>query len=98
MSALVSARGDIDKVCAASPSDLKTAGGLWVAPSGAELPQDVDEPLDEEFQNFGYISADGVTIKIDGSTKPIEVWGGDEIGALRDKFSIDYSMSLFQVL
>uniref|UniRef100_A0AAU8GP53 Major tail protein n=1 Tax=Mycobacterium phage Pharb TaxID=3136626 RepID=A0AAU8GP53_9VIRU len=90
--------GDFTKVFAASPSDLETVGGLWFAPFGTPLPTDVDEPLDEAFRNLGFISVAGVTVKFDDQTKPIEVWGGDEIGELRDKFSIQYSMSLFQVL
>lgn len=90
--------GDSSKVFAASPSDLTTVGGLWVAPFGTVLPEDVDEPLNAAFVNLGYISADGVTITIDSSTSPIEVWGGDEIGTLRDKYSIEYSCKLFQVL
>ncbi|AOZ64353.1 hypothetical protein SEA_MARCOLIUSPRIME_14 [Mycobacterium phage Marcoliusprime] len=90
--------GDVTKVFAASPSDLETVGGLWYAPFGTPLPTDVDEPLDDAFKNLGFISVEGVTVKIDDQTKPIEVWGGDEIGALRDKFAIEYSMKLFQVL
>ncbi|QFG14064.1 major tail protein [Mycobacterium phage Curiosium] len=90
--------GDVTKVFAASPSDLETVGGLWYAPFGTTLPTDVDEPLDVKFKNLGFISADGVTIAFDDQTTPIEVWGGDEIGTLRDKFAIDYSMNLFQVL
>ncbi|AFN37713.1 major tail protein [Mycobacterium phage MacnCheese] len=90
--------GDFTKVFAASPSDLETVGGLWFAPFGTTLPTDVDEPLAPAFKNLGFISVAGVTVKFDDQTKPIEVWGGDEIGELRDKFSIQYSMSLFQVL
>jgi len=90
--------GDVNELFAASPTDLTTVGGLWIAPYGTPLPSDVDEPLDDAFKNLGYVSADGVEVKVDSSTKPIEVWGGDEIGTLRDKFSISYSMKLFQVL
>ena len=90
--------GDVSKVFAASPSDLTTVGGLYVAPFGTPLPDDVDEPLNAAFVNLGYISADGVSITIDSSTNPIEVWGGDEIGTLRDKYAIEYSCQLFQVL
>lgn len=90
--------GDVTKVFAASPTDLTTVGGLWVAPYGTALPEDVDEPLNVAFKNLGYIGADGVKVKIDSSTKPIEVWGGDEIASLRDKYSVEYSMKLFQVL
>lgn len=90
--------GDVTKVFAASPSDLTTVGGLYVAPFGTDLPDDVDAPLDEAFKNLGFISADGVSITIDSATNPIEVWGGDEIGSLRDTYSIEYSMQLYQVL
>lgn len=90
--------GDVSKVFAASPSDLTTVGGLYIAPFGTPLPEDVDEPLDSAFANLGFISADGVSITIDSSTTPIEVWGGDEIGTLRDSYSIEYSMQLYQVL
>lgn len=90
--------GDIEQIFAASPSDLTTTGGLWVAPFGTALPTDIGEDLDPAFKNFGFVSSDGCKVKIDGSTTPIEVWGGEQIGALRKKFSISYSMSLFQVL
>lgn len=90
--------GDVSKVFAASPTDLTTVGGLYVAPFGTPLPEEVDAPLNAAFANLGYISADGVKIKVDSSTKPIDVWGGDEIGTLRDKYAIEYSMMLFQVL
>lgn len=101
-----SALGNIEEVFAASPSDLQTAGGLYWAPFGTPLPEDVDEPLslivDEDdnpwWKNFGFVGPDGVDTNIDGKTVPIEVWGGDEIGALRDKFAIDYSCLLYQYL
>jgi hypothetical protein len=94
----VSQLGDYNQVFAATPSGLQTAGGLYVAPAGTPLPEDVDEPLNEAFKSLGYVSSDGVTIAIDGSTDPIEVWSGERIGALRSAFSIEYSMSLYQVL
>jgi len=90
--------GDVSKVYAASPSDLTVVGGLYVAPFGTDLPEDVDEALDAAFVNLGFISADGVTITVDSSTNPIEVWGGEEIGTLRDTYAIEYSMQLYQVL
>lgn len=90
--------GDYAHVFAATPSGLQTAGGLYVAPAGTMLPTDVDEPLDPLFKSLGYVSSDGVTISIDGSTTPIEVWSGERIGSLRDAFAIEYSMSLYQVL
>lgn len=90
--------GDYSQVFAATPSGLQTAGGLYIAPAGTPVPDDVDEPLSAAFKSLGYVSSDGVTISIDGSTTPIEVWSGERIGSLRDAFAIEYSMSLYQVL
>lgn len=90
--------GDLDKIFAASPTNLLTIGGLWVAPYGTTLPTDVDAPLDAAFKNLGFISDKGVKVKIDDQTKSIDAWGGDRIGTLRDKYAIEYSMDLFQVL
>lgn len=90
--------GDVNKVFAASPTSLTTVGGIYVAPFGTNLPDDVDAVLDPAFINLGYVSADGVTINIDSSTTPIEVWGGDEIATLRDSYSIELTATLYQVL
>lgn len=90
--------GDVTKIFAGSPTDLMTIGGLWFAPFGTALPDDVDAPLDPAFTNLGFISDKGVKVKIDDQVKPIYVWGGDRIGTLRDTFAVDYSMELFQVL
>lgn len=90
--------GDVSKVFAGSPTNLTTTGGLYVAPFGTELPDDVDAVLDAAFLNLGYVSADGVTLNTDSSTTPIEVWGGEEIATLRDSYSVEISATLFQVL
>lgn len=90
--------GDVSKVFAASPTNIATVGGLYVAPFGTPLPDDVDAALNSAFLNLGYISADGVSLKVDSSTSPIEVWGGDEIATLRDKYAIELSAMLYQVL
>jgi hypothetical protein len=90
--------GDVSKVFAASPTNLTTTGGLYVAPFGTELPDDVDAVLDAAFLNLGYVSADGVTLNTDSSTTPIEVWGGEEIATLRDSYSVEITATLFQVL
>lgn len=100
--------GDYSKVFAASPEGISIVGGLWVAPYGTQLPDDVDVDLAtlkgadgvavDVYTNLGYISADGSTLKIDGKTKPIEIWSGREIGAMRDGFPVSLSMTLLQVL
>jgi hypothetical protein len=108
MAVTVSDLGDYSKVFAASPEGIETVGGLWYAPFGSELPDDVDADLDElkgpdgtstdVYINLGYISVDGSTLKIDGKTKPIEIWSGREIGSMRDGFPVSLSMKLLQVL
>ena len=53
--------GDYSQVFAATPSGLQTAGGLYVAPYGTPLPDDVDEPLDAAFKSLGYVPGPPVT-------------------------------------
>lgn len=107
MPVTVSDLGDYSKVFAASPEGISVVGGLWVAPLGSQLPDDVDADLStltgpdgstDVYKNLGYISSDGSTLKIDGKTKPIEIWSGREIGAMRDGFPVSLSMKLLQVL
>ncbi len=107
MPVTVSDLGDYSKVFAASPEGIDVVGGLWVAPYGSQLPDDVDADLSiltgpdgtaDVYKNLGYISSDGSTLKIDGKTKPIEIWSGREIGSMRDGFPVSLSMKLLQVL
>lgn len=58
----------------------------------------MDEPLNAAFKSLGYVSSDGVTIAIDGSTTPIEVWSGERIGSLQTRSRSSAGMSLYQVL
>lgn len=105
MTAPVETWGDLTELFAASPTGFAVAGGLWFRPYDATFDPEEDVDLDTDLRaaqsgwtNLGYISADGVKTKVDDSTTPIEVWGGDEILQLRDKFGIELSVELFQSL
>lgn len=95
--------GDIEKIFAASPTGFEVAGGFWVRPYDKDFDASEDVDLDTDlanagWTNLGYVSADGVQVKIDDSTTPITVWGGGEIAQLRDKFGVEISAELYQAL
>lgn len=108
MPVTVSDLGDYSKVFAGSPEGLDVVGGLWVAPLGSELPDDVDTDLStltgpdgtstDVYKNLGYIDPDGTTLTIDGSVVDIKIWSGRTIGIMRDEFPVTMSMKLLQVL
>lgn len=54
------------------------AGKVYVAPKGTALPTSASADL-TGFENFGYISADGVTISGSDSSSSIYAWGGDSV-------------------
>lgn len=55
------------------------AGKVYVAPKGSTLPTSASAALDAAFENFGYISSDGVTISGSDSSSSIYAWGGDSV-------------------
>ena len=97
--------GDLTEIFAASPTGFEVAGGLWFRVYDRDFHPEEDVDLDtdlhdpnEGWTNLGYISADGVGESTDDQTNPINVWGGGEIGRLRDTFGIDITAELYQVL
>lgn len=95
--------GDNTKIFAATPTAFEVVGGFWVRPYDKTFDASEDVDLDTDlaasgWTNMGYVSADGVQIKVDDSTTPVEVWGGDEIAQLRDKFAVEITAELYQVL
>lgn len=97
--------GDLTELFAASPTGFEVAGGLWFRAYSPDFNPMEDVDLDTDLHdagsgwtNLGYISADGVQVKVDDNTSPIEVWSGDEIGQLRDKFGIEITAELYQFL
>lgn len=97
--------GDLTDIFAASPTGFEVAGGFWFRPYDPSFNPEDDVDLDtdlhdpnEGWTNLGYVSADGVATKVDDNTSPIGVWGGDEIGQLRDKFGIEFTVELYQSL
>lgn len=97
--------GDLTDLFAASPTGFEVAGGFWFRAFDKDFSPEDDVDLDTDLQdpdsgwtNLGYVSAEGVKTKVDDKTNPIEVWGGDEIGQLRDKFGIEFTVELYQSL
>lgn len=95
--------GDLSELFAASPTGFEVAGGLWFRAFDRDFDPEEDVDLDTDlaedgWTNLGYISADGVQTKIDDQTNPVQVWGGDEIMQLRDKFGVEFTVELFQAL
>lgn len=97
--------GDLSELFAGSPSGIDVAGGVWFRAFDPAFDPENDVDLDTDlaaagsgWTNLGYISADGVQTKIDDQTSPVQVWGGDEIAHLRDKFGVEFTVELFQSL
>lgn len=95
--------GDLSEIFAATPTGFEVAGGLWFRPFDKDFDPEEDVDLDTDladdgWTNLGYVSPDGVQVKLDDQTTPIVVWGGDEIDHLRDKFGVEVSAELYQAL
>ena len=65
----------------------KVGGALYIAPSGTNLPDDADSPLDEAFKLLGYASEDGVTITTESDSENILAWGGDAVYTTQTSFT-----------
>lgn len=97
--------GDLSELFAGSPSGFEVAGGVWFRAYDPTFDPEGDVDLDTDLEdeesgwtNLGYISADGIVTKIDSQTSPVQVWGGDEIAHLRDKFGVEFTVELLQSL
>lgn len=69
-------------------SKPKANGAMWSAAEGATLPTDAVAAIDDAFENWGYISEDGVeeahslsseTVKDYGKSPVLVIYGGDEL-------------------
>lgn len=58
---------------------IGAAGKVYVAPKGTSLPTDASTQLSASYENFGYISSDGVTVADSDSSQSITAWGGDTV-------------------
>lgn len=53
---------------------VAVSGAVYVAPTGTSGPVYSDDALDEDFQDLGYVSSDGIAESIDKSTTQIRSW------------------------
>lgn len=63
-------------------------GAIFIAPAGTEVPAPLAllGDLGSEYNSFGYVSTDGVTIAEDGETKEIQAWGGKTVKVIQTSF------------
>lgn len=64
----------------------KVTGAIWIAPSGTTLPTDATTALNAAFQDFGYVSEDGVTIAEERDSEDITAWGGDTVYSVQTSY------------
>lgn len=76
---------------------IGAAGKVYVAPKGTSLPSDASSALDAAFENFGYISSDGVTISNSDSTSNIVAWGGDNVRVISTEHTETVSFTPIEI-
>lgn len=58
-------------------------GAVFSAPTGSAAPIDASSALDAAFENWGYISEDGITNTIDSDSEEIKAFGGTVVRKLK---------------
>lgn len=79
-----------DNVVASKP---QTAGCVYVAPAGTDLPTDGTTALNSAFKSLGYISEDGVSEEINAEKTDIKAFGGDTVLTVRTSHSLTYTFT-----
>ena len=57
----------------------KPGGAVWRAATGATLPKNANEALNEHFKELGYVSEDGVVNNNSPESDKTKAWGGDVV-------------------
>ena len=86
---------NVNNVTAGKP---KIGGAIFVAPVGTTLPTDAVSPLDETFEELGYISEDGLTQGITRDSDAIKAWGGDTVMTTQTDYAETFSFTMIEVM
>lgn len=71
-------------------------GGVSGAPLGTTTPVAVDSELDVAFDDYGFISDDGMTETIGRTTSEIKNWAGDTVRRVQTAHSVQYKLTFIE--
>lgn len=63
------------------------AGKIYVAPYGTSAPTDASTALPTTWQNFGYVSEEGIVISENAESTELVSWGGVPVKTTKTKYS-----------
>lgn len=75
-----------------------TAGAVFRAPAGTQLPATATEKLDTAFEDMGYISEDGVKKAMSRESEEIKAWGGDTVANPQTGFSDKFTLIFLEAI
>lgn len=81
----------------ASNVGIGTAGKVYIAPAGTAAPADAVATLASAYENFGYISTDGVTLSENTSSNNLDSWGGQTVRVLKTSYSETFTFTPIEI-
>ena len=76
--------------------NLEVSGGILVAPTGSDRPEDAETSLDPAYVPLGYVGEDGVTETSERSTEEIRAWGGVKVRTVQTEYGCSISLTLIE--
>ena len=76
--------------------NLEVSGGILVAPTGSDRPEDAESSLDPAYVPLGYVGEDGVTETSERSTEEIRAWGGVKVRTVQTEYGCSISLTLIE--
>lgn len=71
-------------------------GGVSGAPLATAVPTAVEDELDVAFDDYGYISDDGMTETIGRTTSDIKNWKGDVVRVVQTEHRVTYQLTFIE--
>lgn len=88
--------GTSSKNVAVGRPNLEVSGGILVAPTGSDRPEDAESSLDPAYVPLGYVGEDGVTETSERSTEVIRAWGGRKVRTVQTEHGCSISLTLIE--